>query len=442
VRRSFRLLLVIVALFAVWSAWNYVEARRLERAMASLHERASVLGAPASATGPKYTDDAARLYDAAADLAINRGSVLLSGKVNSRRLDPLLAEDAVAARAVVAENALAFDLVSRAATIPMRERDSEYRDRSRSRLQLNNLFGTLSFRTRTLARTGEIDAASAALADQVLALRMFDRLARSPTGSDLGAPITKPSMLSVAANNLELLLNLGRPSAPSLERLQRAFAIDLSHDFDTVVTWEIHLLSEVAPTVPVMTRYTATGMNVPALTPPVIEVLLLPAIRREQARAADVVGETIDASTEPVPERLAHLKAIHDAHSHRGSSIVALGSTIPAIVELSLRGALSIATADARARCAVVAVAIERFRIKTGRTPGALAELTPAYLDAIPLDPFGTQPLRYLANGAGYSVYSVGMNGKDDGGNFEVAPSGPWTATNPSPDIGLRIAIR
>ena len=37
-RRPFRILLVIAAVFAAWSAWNYAEARRLERAMASLQQ--------------------------------------------------------------------------------------------------------------------------------------------------------------------------------------------------------------------------------------------------------------------------------------------------------------------------------------------------------------------------------------------------------------------
>jgi hypothetical protein len=441
VRPSFRILLALVAVFAVWNAWNYVEARRLERAMASLHERASVLGPPAPATGPKYADDAARLYDAAADLAINRAAALLSGKVSSRHLDPLPSEDAAAAREVVAENALAFDLVSRAASMPMRERDSEYRDRSRSRLQLNNLFSMLSFRIRTLARTGEPDAAAAALADQLAALRMFDRLARNLTGTDLGSPPTKASMLSIATYDVELLLNLGRPAAPSLEQLQRTFAIDVSHDFDAVVTWEIHLLSEVAPTVPIMTRYTATGMRIPALTPPLVEILMLPAIRREQARAADVIGETIEASARRVPERLAHLKEIYDAHYNRGVSIVRPWSTIPAIVDLSLRAARSIAVADARARCAVVSIAVERYRMKTGRTPSALSDLVPTYLDAIPLDPFGAEPVRYVARAGAYSVYSVGLNGKDDGGDFQEKRDPETGRMQPPVDVGLRIAI-
>src|SRR5438874_777070 len=116
-----------------------------------------------------------------------------------------------------------------------------------------------------------------------------------------------PKMLPLAANSLELLLNLGHPSAPSLERLQRTFAIDMSHEFDAVVAWEVHLLSEVAPTITLVTRYTGNGMRIPAFTPPLVEILLLPAIRGEQTRAAEVIDETIEASAKPVPARLSHL---------------------------------------------------------------------------------------------------------------------------------------
>lgn len=441
VGRGFRVLLGVLALTVIWSTWNYVEARRLERAMAALQERADSLEPPPPANGPKYADDAARLYDAAADVSVYHGGQLLFTKVLSRKVEPLSAEDAAAARDVLAENALTFDLVSRAASMPMRERDSEYRERARSGQPLNSLFGRLSFRTCALARDGQFDAAAAALAEHIAALRMFDRIAHDPTAS-LGTPTIKVSMLARAIDDLSLVLNLGRPSGPSLERLQSAFAIDVSRDFDQVLLWEIRLLSEVAPTVPLVTRYTATGMRIPAFTPPVIEMLLLPPIRREQARAADVIAETIDASAKPVPARLAHLQAIFDAHSNRGFSIVTPWSTLPAIVTLSRVGARRIASADAQARCAVVSLAVERFRLKTGRTPGSLSELMPAHLDAIPLDPFGSEPLRYVADTAGYSVYSVGENGKDDGATFQVARAGPGGATNPPPDIGIRVAIR
>ena len=40
----------------------------------------------------------------------------------------------------------------------------------------------------------------------------------------------------------------------------------------------------------------------------------------------------------------------------------------------------------------------------------------PKYLPAIPEDIFSGGPLRYKREGPGYVLYSVGRNGKDDGG--------------------------
>lgn len=66
-------------------------------------------------------------------------------------------------------------------------------------------------------------------------------------------------------------------------------------------------------------------------------------------------------------------------------------------------------------QCAA-AIAIERYRLSKGAFPERLEELTPAYLPATPVDPFDLQPLRYLQSEKGYILYSVGINGKDDGG--------------------------
>lgn len=58
--------------------------------------------------------------------------------------------------------------------------------------------------------------------------------------------------------------------------------------------------------------------------------------------------------------------------------------------------------------CAVAGIACERFRQKHNRWPNELAELAPAYLPAVPLDPYGGQPLRYAKSEEGAAVYSVG----------------------------------
>jgi hypothetical protein len=53
-----------------------------------------------------------------------------------------------------------------------------------------------------------------------------------------------------------------------------------------------------------------------------------------------------------------------------------------------------------------------------GALPARLDDLVPAYLPALPLDPLaeGGAPIRYVADPDRPLVYSVGENGKDDGG--------------------------
>jgi hypothetical protein len=71
----------------------------------------------------------------------------------------------------------------------------------------------------------------------------------------------------------------------------------------------------------------------------------------------------------------------------------------------------------ARAECARVALAIERYRARHQDTlPDSLAQLVPDFLSAVPLDPMDDKPLRYRRLERGYTVYSVGLNGTDDHG--------------------------
>jgi type II secretory pathway pseudopilin PulG len=87
----------------------------------------------------------------------------------------------------------------------------------------------------------------------------------------------------------------------------------------------------------------------------------------------------------------------------------------------------------ARARIAQVALAIERYRLAHNNTmPENLSALIPAFLPAVPKDPFDGQPLRLKTRDSGYVVYSIGSDTKDDGG-IKKAPKAkekdPWDVT-------------
>jgi hypothetical protein len=72
--------------------------------------------------------------------------------------------------------------------------------------------------------------------------------------------------------------------------------------------------------------------------------------------------------------------------------------------------------AQAMLRCAVVAVAMERYRLANGRWPDKVDEVVPKYLTKVPADPYDGKPLRYARHKDVVVVYAIGPDGKDDGG--------------------------
>ncbi len=69
-------------------------------------------------------------------------------------------------------------------------------------------------------------------------------------------------------------------------------------------------------------------------------------------------------------------------------------------------------------RVVVTAVALKRSLLKHGKLPGTPDELVPEFIPAVPIDPCDGKLLRYHPHADGmYLLYSVGLDGKDDGGD-------------------------
>ncbi len=84
-----------------------------------------------------------------------------------------------------------------------------------------------------------------------------------------------------------------------------------------------------------------------------------------------------------------------------------------------------------RVQCARTAVALERWRLAHGAYPDSLAALVPGLLPVVPHDVIDGQPLRYRrAEEGGYLLYSIAIDGKDDGG---TGPK-PRTSDKDAPD--------
>jgi hypothetical protein len=96
------------------------------------------------------------------------------------------------------------------------------------------------------------------------------------------------------------------------------------------------------------------------------------------------------------------------------------------------------------ARLADVACALERYRLKHGAYPDDLAPLVPELLPSVPVDPMNSQPLHFQRTDNGwYKLWSVGLNGRDDGGVMkrgeENDTDGDWVWPTPIPSTGSRL---
>lgn len=83
-------------------------------------------------------------------------------------------------------------------------------------------------------------------------------------------------------------------------------------------------------------------------------------------------------------------------------------------------------------RCALIIVALERFRRIHKRWPDSLESLVPDQLKNVPTDPFDGTPLRYRRNQDGVAVYSIWPDGQDYAGKLTYS-------TAKGANFGLRL---
>ena len=82
---------------------------------------------------------------------------------------------------------------------------------------------------------------------------------------------------------------------------------------------------------------------------------------------------------------------------------------------------------------ALIACALERFRLSQSKYPETLDALIPRFADKLPHDLIRGEPLKYQRTAEGsFKLYSIGWNEKDDGGvagkaiAWQIATDGDW----------------
>jgi len=122
-----------------------------------------------------------------------------------------------------------------------------------------------------------------------------------------------------------------------------------------------------------------------------------------------------------------HFMLDHELGSKHGRRMIMSALAIPNF----LRVFEMTARTETMRRLAITAIAIQRYRLRNGKPPENLAALLPEFLSEVPIDPMSGKPFCYHANAAGnFVLYSVGEDGKDDGGSAGADILWPAVSTN------------
>lgn len=129
----------------------------------------------------------------------------------------------------------------------------------------------------------------------------------------------------------------------------------------------------------------------------------------DHASCLNLCNQYVDAAKLPHHEQLAAVRAVPLPH-REGFDPRRVGTRLllPAaerFVEAGLRTRTNLL-------CAAACVACERFRLKNGRFPKDLAELVPAFLPAVPVNPFDGKPLTFRAFEDRVAIYGWYDNGQ------------------------------
>lgn len=402
--------------------WDRAEAYRLGRdirAIAARGEPTDLSSLDRQPDAPEQQETAQLYVEAAA-----RAREMAQQDSRLTRFDV----DAVVGRIDVGEleesfrkDAPALQLLDRAASMPFGGfGDTE--DRNFTVMGLQALNGLACLRSDLLAYRGDGDGAAASLVAAARVDRAVPEL------------FFRYQLAIRQIGSLRILLRHSLPSTASLEALQQAFA---EWPDDDGLERDLMLRRALLIEFQWQTGRPGGLSGVPVL-------LFHPFLLHNLRLQIEQFPEVMAAARTPWPDKLGALNALAESSSSRDGR-TAFRRTVfgPPVNLAALSSSPTMAGLHLVARrLAMAALAIERHRrVNAGHPPGDLQTLVPAFLPAVPIDPFSGKPLVYRVSSGSYLLYSVDANRKDDGGELYGLGS-----LNPMPlprarDFGVRVPL-
>lgn len=240
---------------------------------------------------------------------------------------------------------------------------------------------------------------------------------------DLTAQLIRSAGQHMAIDAIERTLGQGEISEDRLAALQRALEREAQHNRIYAALRgaraERHALQEKLDSG--MSLSELYGRSGPSLGGRLREIFL--ADLGGYAERLRLYHDAVQASRLPEEARLAALEAAQEKAVRRPDPVE--GYVLACVINY----AAEMMIAQGRLRCAAMAIAAERYRLKQRRWPENADELVRAGLLEKPFrGPFDGQPLRWKATPTGIIVYTVGMDKADHGG--KISRGGPASTAN------------
>lgn len=432
-RSSFRRRAAIIALavllpIAAWSAWDYVEARRLSSAVKEIQARGEPVATPTRRVPRQFQRSAGAYYDAAAVLidrtALSEVETALYFGRGER------AANIARLRAWLDANRDADRLLDQG-TIAEFTGVQAYQDHLRwDRLMKVSSLARARVVERLDAHDGE--GTAAALVRQLQIARAMDVVASDWV----------PFFFERALGDFGDVLS-GKLSPATLERLQK---IIRTYDRDDLIRADamnargVLIESLWSPASNWYGRPPGPFYGNPL--EPLAYFLLRPWLAHKVTGELRRLDQALAASTKPWPDRLKSVDVPMPVIAARRWRF--LDTPADTVAYLHQQRARAYGRMLANLRTADAAAAVERYRAAHGGAlPENLDALVPAFLDRVPIDPFTGAAVKWKTSPSGYTIYSIGADFRDDGGRTSLPAWKPGLSRQDRerPDIGVEVAV-
>ncbi|MBL7224427.1 MAG: hypothetical protein ISS72_11285 [Candidatus Brocadiae bacterium] len=410
-----------LSIFEVWDSVATFQINRRVRAMRQAGEPSTLAELAAAYPEPPEGQNAAPILQKAFDLMEKIGDdnhpllpIVGNAKLpaNDEAIPPAMR---AAIRAYLEDHAEVLELLHLAAAKEGCKFPLDLEDGVGMQLphlsKIRNAARLLALEAIERTEEGKVDEAAESL---VAALRLGRSLANEPV---LISGLVRVACDAIAVAQIERWASQAKPSAAALQRVEAALqdAADPTFMHKTIVAercfgmdiYRTHVLDPKK-----RGELGALGIG----DAPFLRVAPRAYFKSDMVAYIDLMNEYTATARLPYPQSLIQAGAAGKTIAERIPRYFIISRMIlPALGRVFIEGQNHMARLDS-ARLGLAAL---RYRAQKGKLPDTLDALAPDFVKAVPVDPFNGKPLLYRTTPQGFTVYSLGENGKDDGGQTE-----------------------